>query len=392
MKHPKQSFVFIGGTSEPGGLHVHTTDVALAIANTGHDVSIVCPSVDHFSAMLAGSPVRVEMIPPRHAHDATLLYWRRNLARHRRATAVFCRGILGESSIADVWGIRLATRRLFTIEHRSMGPALPDPHVRRLHGWSMRALVRRAVVVSDEIAREAMTQLGLPRARISTCLNWFDPIFQPVSDAQRDEAKRQLGLRPETLVVGFHGRLAPEKRVDALIEAFARLRVPDGRDVRLVLVGDGWKRRELEELIRARNLGPRVLLTGWHPDPRAALAAFDISVLPSLQEGFPLGLLEAMACGAVCLAHPMISTCAIISSGVDGRLADLQEPASFAAALQELVDMPAARRTAWGLAASANMAQHYAREKRLPSVLAALEVDTSNAKLPTRERNLMFTR
>jgi hypothetical protein len=38
------------------------------------------------------------------------------------------------------------------------------------------------------------------------------------------------------------------------------------------------------------------------------------------------------------------------------------------------------------------MAQHYAREQRLPSVLAALEVDTSNAKLPTRERNLLFTR
>ena len=385
-------FVFIGGTSEPGGLHVHTADVAMAIARTGRAVTIICPSVDHFTAMFADSDVRVEVIPPQTANTHAAAYWRNALARHGNAIAVLCRGKLGESSVADLWHIRRATRRLFTIEHRALDANRPPRRLLRRHGWAMRALVRRVLVVSEEVAQHARMEFGLPRAQVATCINWYDPVFQPVSEAQRRAAKQQLGLAPDTLVVGYHGRLAPEKRVDALIDAFASLRAPAGVNVRLVLVGEGWKRRELEERIRANKLESRVLMTGWHPDPSAALAAFDISVLPSLQEGFPLGLLEAMASGAVCLAHPMSSTHSIITSGVNGRLANLEDPGSFAQALQELVDQPATLRTAWGEAAARDTAQNYSRERRLPAVLAALEVDTAAAHLPTRERNLTFTR
>ena len=385
-------FVFIGGTSEPGGLHVHTADVAMAIARSGRVVTILCPSVDHFTAMFVGSPVRVEVIPPQTANTSAANYWRQALARHHNAIAVLCRGKLGESSVADLWYIRRFTRRLFTIEHRALDDSRPSRSQLRRHGWAMRALVRRVLVVSDEVAQHAQEEFGLPRAQVATCINWYDPVFQPVSAAQRCAAKLQLGLAPDTLVVGYHGRLAPEKRVDALIDAFARLRDPAGVTTRLVLVGEGWKRRELEERIRVRNLESRVRMTGWHPDPRAALAAFDISVLPSLQEGFPLGLLEAMASGAVCLAHPMSSTHSIITSGMNGRLANLQNPDAFATALQEQVDQPAALRDAWGEAAALATAQNYARERRLPAVLAALEVDPAAAHLPTRERTLAFTR
>ena len=392
MKSRLHPLVFIGGTSEPGGLHVHTADVAVAAAYAGHPVTIVCPSVDHFSALLAGTPVQVEIIEPRAPAESTVRYWRKHLTRHRRAHAVFCRGKLAESSIADLIGIRLATRRLYTIEHRADLAEITAHASLRRHGQAMRWLVHRMIAVSEEVATRAVTDLGLAPRRVATCLNWFDPIFQPVTPDQRRQAKQQLGLSPDDLVVGYHGRLAPEKRLPALIEAVAQLRPPAGVTPKLVLVGDGWKRRELEQQIRARDLTHRTVLTGWHPDPRAALAAFDISVLPSLAEGFPLGLLEAMASGAACLAHPMSSTRQIITSDATGLLADLNDPTAFVAALQKLVDLAPAQRLAMGAVAARFTAEQYARDRRLPEVLRALDLDPAAGRLPARERTLVFAR
>lgn len=384
-------FVFIGGTSEPGGLHVHTADVAMAVARAGHAASIVCPSIDHFSTMFEGTSVRVEIAPPKSPGESDRPYWSRVLARHRRSHAVLCRGKLGESTIGDLVGIRLATRRLFTIEHRAIeNPALSPRDLRR-HGWAMRATVRRVIAVSDEIATSAVHDLGLPNAMVAPCMNWYDPTFQSVDSAGRRLAKQQLGLDPDALVVGYHGRLAPEKRIPMLIDAFAKLTPPEGRDLRLVLVGEGWKRRELEALILQRGIPSRCLITGWHPDPRAALAAFDISVLPSLSEGFPLGLLEAMATGTACLAHPMSSTGSIIDSGRTGCIADLSDAASFHRALHHMISLPEERRHMMGRSAAESVAQNFSRDVRLPAVLSALEVKSPPTPLPARGRRLVFT-
>lgn len=385
-------FVFIGGTSEPGGLHVHTADVAMAAAKAGHAVTIVCPSIDHFSAMFDGTSVRVEIAPPKTPGESDRRYWSRILAHHRRAHAVLCRGKLGESTIGDLIGIRLATRRLFTIEHRAIeNPAL-TARDRRRHGWAMRATVRRVIAVSDEIAASAVHDLGLPASMVASCINWYDPTFQPVDPATRRQAKQQLGLDPDALVVGYHGRLAPEKRIPMLINAFASLTPPVGRDLHLVLVGEGWKRRELEALIHERGIAARCLITGWHPDPRAALAAFDVSVLPSLSEGFPLGLLEAMASGAACLAHPMSSTRTIIEHGHTGWLADLNEHAGFTTALQHLVTLSDSERAALGCAAADSTARQFSRAVRLPAVLHALGIEADPNHLPDRTRRLEFVR
>lgn len=385
-------YVFIGGTSEPGGLHVHTVDVATAIATAGHPVAIVCPSADYFSPMVRGTAIRVEPIAPRRAEEGVFRYWRRHLARHRAARAVLCRGKLAESSIGDLFAIRASVRRLYTIEHRALDSRSAPRAALRRHGAAMRLAVRRAIAVSEEIAESARRDLGLPADRVATCLNWVDPLFQPVAAAQRQEAKRRMGLPAEDLVVGYHGRLAPEKRIPALIDAVAQLPARSGgRPVRLLLVGEGWKRADLEAQIQARGLANRAQIAGWRPDPRAAIAAFDVAVLPSLSEGFPLGLLEAMATGLPCLAHPMSSTLRLIESGRSGVLADLADPASFVQGLRTLLEITDADRAEMGRAAAETIQRDYSRARRLPDVLAALEVDVPR-QLPHQPRNIEFIR
>lgn len=388
-------YLFIGGTSEPGGLHVHTVDVAAAVAAAGHPVRLLCPSIDHYSAFCAPLGIPVSVIPSRPPRDPSIAYWRQHLAAFRGMRAVYCRGQLAEGPASELAGIRSMSSRLYTIEHRAM----PDterrtPAMLRLHGAAMRLLVRRCITVSDEASREARARLGLPARLVATCLNWVDPSFRPATVEQRREAKRQLGVDPDTFVIGYHGRLAPEKRVHVLIEALAALKAAERTPFSAVLVGEGWKRRELEALVAARGLSGTVRFTGWQADPSAAVRAFDCAVLPSLAEGFPLGLMESMASGSVCIAHPMSSTATLLRSGENGYLVDLQDPAVLAEALSRVLSSPPAERSRIA-AAAATIERDYSRRRRLPDVLRALDIrdaDRVVASMPDIRRNLVFAK
>lgn len=392
----KAPYLFIGGTSEPGGLHVHTVDVAAAVAAAGHPVRLLCPSIDHYSALCEPLGIPVAVIPPRPPRDPAIAYWRKHLAGFRGMRAVACRGQLAEGSAAELAGIRSMSSRLYTIEHRAM----PDterrtPAMLRLHGAAMRLLVRRCITVSDECAREARARLGLPARLVATCLNWVDPSFQAAGDEQRREAKRQLGVDPDVFVFGYHGRLAPEKRLPVFIEALALLKATERTPFVAVLVGEGWKRRELEALVAARGLAGTVRFAGWQADPSVAVRAFDGAVLPSLAEGFPLGLMESMASGSVCIAHPMSSTATLIQAGENGYLVDLHEPAALADALSRVLHLPVEDRKRIAVAAVASIERDYSRRRRLPDVLRALDIrdaDRAVASMPVVRRNLVFAK
>lgn len=376
-----RAFLFIGGTSEPGGVHVHTVDVALALSAAGHSVTIVCPSVDYFSSMLQGSPVVVEVIPERKFNESTLGYWRRHLSRHGDATAVLCRGELGSGSLMDLVAIRRSTRQLVTIDHRNYDPPWSKSLPPRVHGWVMRWAVSRCIGVSEEIKEAAVQELRIPEERVVTCLNWARPEFGLAGVDERRAAKAHLGLPEDALVLGYHGRLAPEKRLDVLIRAVAALPPALREGHTVAVVGDGWKRPMLEELVEECGVGRNVRFLGWQPATALAVAAFDLYVLPSLAEGFPLGLMEAMGRGAVCLAHPMSSTLRLIRHGENGFLADVDDPETLAPALAELLQRSAEERAAVGAAAAQTIRDEFSRERRLPDVLRALGVDPAGVQM-----------
>lgn len=140
------------------------------------------------------------------------------------------------------------------------------------------------------------------------------------------------------------GRLAPEKGFDLLIEAFATLaaRHPSWN---LLILGEGPHRAALEELIRARGLGGRVMLPGWERNPHRRLQAAEIFVLSSRYEGFPNALLEAMACGlAVVSSDCPYGPAEIVRHGIDGLLVPVDDPRALASALDRLMSDEAERR------------------------------------------------
>jgi glycosyltransferase involved in cell wall biosynthesis len=163
-----------------------------------------------------------------------------------------------------------------------------------------RALGRRArhiTAVSRDLQHRLATEEGFARQDIALVPNAVDSarFARPLPEA-RDTARHRLGVPPHAPILGSVGRLEPVKNHVALVYVIAHLRrrLPDAL---LVIAGEGPQRRPLEVLARQLGVADAVRLVGARRDVEELLPAFDVFALPSLCEGIPLALLEAMAAG-----------------------------------------------------------------------------------------------
>jgi glycosyltransferase involved in cell wall biosynthesis len=159
----------------------------------------------------------------------------------------------------------------------------------------------------------------------------------------RAAARAALGLSPTAPVVMTVGRLVPVKGQRHLVEAVAAL-VPFHPGLRLVLVGNGPLRHELEGLATRLGIAENLLFAGEHREPMTLLPAADVFALPSLSEGLPNALLEAMACGVACVAT-RVGGIPELSPG--GRAIELVPPGDargLASAIGRLLDNSELRR------------------------------------------------
>ncbi|THD64006.1 MAG: glycosyltransferase family 1 protein [Bradyrhizobium sp.] len=389
----RRHIIFVGGSSEPGGLHIHTAEVAQACAALGHRVTILCPSINYFDGLICDPRVIVACIPPlgEGRWHERVLGWLRVIPLHPRPDIVFCRGSFAETQIVDLATAAGLARRLFTIEHRPWENAWRRRMSKTQYGRLSGLLLHRSICVSDEIKTSAINEFRFPARKISTCLNWVHPGFTPPTAQQRRDARAELAIASSTLLIGYVGRLAPEKRIDVLLEAFAMLAGRPTPQVELVIVGDGWKRQPLTQLACDLGTKDRVRFLGWSTMPSTILGACDLFVLPSLVEGFPLALMEAMASGCPCMAHPMSSTTRLIESGKTGMLVDMHSAEGLAAGLAELIGKGPERLQQMGAAAATLIAAEFSRQRRLPDILDALEVEAPALPQPG-PRLLAFNR
>jgi glycosyltransferase involved in cell wall biosynthesis len=179
--------------------------------------------------------------------------------------------------------------------------------------------------------------------RITDPAHWgkFRVCYLGVEPEQFRFALRDAGTLPQLLCVG---RLAPAKGQVLLIQALAQLR-DRGLRFHLTLVGDGPDRARVEAQIAALGLRKSVTLTGalTQGQVRERFARADIFVLPSLAEGIPVVLMEAMSCGVPCVSTPVNGIPELIAHDQTGLLATPGDVFSLAARLRELIEQPALR-------------------------------------------------
>ncbi|MDP2809171.1 MAG: glycosyltransferase [Rhodocyclaceae bacterium] len=160
--------------------------------------------------------------------------------------------------------------------------------------WMRRLLLAArkvpVVVASRQLERIARKQWWMPSGRVQ-----FIPNGVEIPDGDTKSKDRQQGL-----TIGTVAGLRPEKNVARLIKAFAAVR--QSHDARLVIVGDGPERGNLEALADKLGVRLHVEFTGYLKNPQERLRDFDLFALSSDTEQLPIAMLEAMAYGVPCVA------------------------------------------------------------------------------------------
>lgn len=198
---------------------------------------------------------------------------------------------------------------------------------------------RDLVAVSRPIS-EVLQAAGIPADRIHIIENGVEVGERPRLDAgQRAELRASLGLPADAFVVLNAARLNRQKGQWNLVEAAAQLRAA-GREARFLIVGDGPLAAELQELARARGVADLVTLAGFRDDVDDLLQAADAFALPSLDEGMPMSLLEAVARGVPVVTTAVGDIPHVVCHRQSGLVVPLEDPAAVAAAVDELRRLP----------------------------------------------------
>jgi glycosyltransferase involved in cell wall biosynthesis len=211
----------------------------------------------------------------------------------------------------------------------------------RFDRWTDR-LVDRHVCVSRAVAEFSHNVGGLPQDKLVVIPNSID---MARFASARPIAASELRLPPNRRWVTYIGRLDPQKNLEWLIAQSQRWlpRAP-GHD--LLIVGDGPLRENLERLARHSQIAGRVHLVGWRAEIPNILAASDALVLPSLWEGMPNVVLEAMASGRPVLATDVEGVRELLGEDGTPQLVTPGDAAEWTTKLLALLnDLPLAAQT-----------------------------------------------
>jgi glycosyltransferase involved in cell wall biosynthesis len=160
--------------------------------------------------------------------------------------------------------------------------------------------------------------------------------------AASSDARAELTDDPEVLVVGTVANLKAHKGIDVLLEAVP-LVLRDVPRARFVVVGQGPLEADLRARAAAMGLNGAVRFTGFREDAARLAGAFDVFVLPSLHEGLPIALLEAMSLGRPPVVTPVGGVPEVVHHGRDALVVPPSQPAALAEALVGILRDPAMR-------------------------------------------------
>ena len=193
----------------------------------------------------------------------------------------------------------------------------------------------RIIAVSPGVRTE-LVKKGLSPSRIVTIPNAVNGnASRERFVQQRREKRKLLKLGNRDFVAGYAGRLSEEKGLLYLLQACSCLQ-QSALPLKVVLMGEGPQRKELEQFVRKQRLEECVIIAGFVKNIEDWLPALDVFVLPSLTEGTPMALLEAMAAGIPTVASAVGGVPSVIDSGRNGILVPPCSPEEIGKALQLL--------------------------------------------------------
>lgn len=275
--------------------------------------------------------------------------------------------------LAGLWaGVPILINHEHSLGHRRVR------HREFISHW-LGKMTQAHIAVSQAVKDQVVSWYGLDPEKVRVIYNGVRPEFFEAGRWRR-ESRERLGLAPETRVIGVVSRLHMDKGFGVLLAALEGLK--GEFPFKLLVAGAGPHEEEIRGLVHRHGLEDAVVFLGYRRDTPQLLGAMDVFVLPSIKEGFPNALLEAMAAGLPVVVSDYGPHLEAVEPGTSGLLFPPDDHEALGRALKAVLSQPegAAR---LGAAAQRRVAAHFTLE-RFGQRVQALYDELAARRLPPR--------
>jgi glycosyltransferase involved in cell wall biosynthesis len=277
--------------------------------------------------------LEVDVIPERGRFDRSVIRALRKVVAQRSPDVIVTHQVKSHflMKISGLWKKYpwVAFNHGYTTTDRKM------LHYNHLDRWSL-PRADRVVTVCEAFAKQ-LVKMGIPRARIHVQHNSIRP-EPPVSAPEMYAFRRKLGVKDDERMILAVGRLSKEKAQIDLLHAFRKLSDTHAEiNARLVIVGDGPERENLEMTAASLGISDRVIFTGQARNVEAYYAAADVLANPSHSEGSPYVLLEAMAANLPIVATAVGGVPEMVENNQTALLVPASDPQAMADAIARIL-------------------------------------------------------
>lgn len=218
----------------------------------------------------------------------------------------------------------------------------------------------RIVVSNSQAGRNMlMRKVGMAPEKVCVIPNGI-PAAAPMP---REKAREMLGFSGEAILIGAAGNLRVPKGYHYLLPAFREvtLKYPDAK---LLIAGEGPLKKELERFGRGMGLAGKIFFLGFLKELTPFYSGIDLFVMPSLWEGMPVALLEALSYGIPVVATRVSGIPEVVTDGAEGFLVEPANPQQIATRILELLDNPE-KRVEMGMRGKARAEGDFSVEKMI---------------------------
>lgn len=308
------------------GTEIATYNIAKHLAKRGHEVHVITSLDEGLPKESIEQSFYVHRIKiPQMRFLGIIVFWLKALPLLKRLKPDM---VHGQSTTMGIVGFlaKKLLKKPYTVYARGSEVYLPW-----LFKTPISKLVLRRADVVIALTEDMKTEMQKIYSRdVAVIPNGID--LESYEDLPTKEASRQrLALNNNDKIILFVGTLRPVKGLKYLIQAMNIIRQKDTK-ARLMLIGYGEERQSLEGLVKELDLGDRVTFVGKVPNEKVPeyMSASDVFVLPSVSEGFPVVILEAMASGLPIVATKVGGLPEIVKDGESGFLVEPSNPEQLA--------------------------------------------------------------
>jgi len=355
---------------EPSGMGEQMLALASELCKQ-YEVTFICPDAPHTSHLLQRASALPITVLPLEVHGQARQPWEqlRDYIRTHHVDIFHSHAGIGWEGHDGIFAAYFGRAPIIVrTEHL---PYLITDWDQRARHRDLLQHIARLICVSNG-AYTSFINAGIEPDCLRIVRNGIVPptgtMNNSTSNAQRARTRSALNLPHGAKIALTVGRLTEQKGHRVLLDAIPAV-LAEAPNMHFVWVGDGPLAEALRWEIEARDLTSQVHLLGHRADIADLLAAADLFVLPSLFEGLPLVVLEAMAVGVPVIATNIPGTDEVIEDGVSGRLVAPADATALAEALLETVRQPTVVQR-WTTAARARFTQQFTASRMAQEVSA----------------------